>query len=495
MRNALSLAFSSAGTQLSPSLQQQAAAVGSEWESWVGEYFADYVRAPMAPRHRRLWGWFDALEVGARSRPLVEVWARGGGKSTAAELGCARVAAKLSRRFVLYVGARQDRADEHVQNVAGMLEHLGLGRALNEYGFSRGWRHNRLRTASGFNVIALGLDVVARGVKLDFYRPDLIIFDDIDGPDDTELTREKKIRGITTGILPTGAPELAVLVIQNLISRDSIVSQLVDGRADFLRDRIVTQPEPAVVDLTVEQEVTDDGARFVVTGGEPTWAGQGLETVEGQINTWGISAFLREAQHEVDDVEGGMWERQRDIEQWRVVQHPPLVAITVAIDPSATRGGDEAGIIVAGRSAARHGYLLADETVRGSPGTWAQRAVDAYRRLHATRMVAEANNGGEMVQVTFSTIKGAPTVHLVHASRGKATRAQPVQKLAQEGRLHHVGHFPALERELCTWKEGLPSPNRLDAFCWSITDLLLPEARPFKGASGPRPSVLSGGMR
>jgi phage terminase large subunit-like protein len=88
-------------------------------------------------------------------------------------------------------------------------------------------------------------------------------------------------------------------------------------------------------------------------------------------------------------------------------------------------------------------------------------------------MLAEQNNGGEMVRVTISTVDGAPPVELIHASRGKLTRAEPVAALYERGAVHHVGAFEELEDEYCQWMPGRPSPNRLDAAVFALTDLML----------------------
>lgn len=411
----------------------------------------------------------------------MEVWSRGGGKSSTIELGCARLGSAPTprRHYVLYVSKTQPQADKHVQAIGVMLNTAGVSRGLNEYGSSKGWRHSELQTNTGFNVTAFGLDAGARGVKIDQFRPDVIIFDDIDDRMDSIDTINKKIEVITTTILPSGSNDCAIIFVQNKIARDSIVSQLCDGRADFLHDRLPATVEPAIERLAYERLIQEDGTpRYVITGGTATWEGQNIATCEQQINAWGLGAFLREAQHEVDEVEGGLWDRVRDIDTFRVMDHPDLVRIVVGLDPSATTMGDEAGIIAAGLGRNGHGYLLADSSVQGSPKEWAEAAVTLFNILKADKMVAESNNGGEMVSLTISTIPGAPSVKLIHASRGKLTRAEPVQKLGQDGRIHHVGHFPMLERELVTWQQGMPSPNRLDAYVWTFTELMVaPEPR------------------
>lgn len=179
---------------------------------------------------------------------------------------------------------------------------------------------------------------------------------------------------------------------------------------------------------------------------------------------------------DVDEAPGALWTRAT-IEDHRVTRSPELQRVVVAVDPSATTDGDEAGIIVAGR-AAEHGYTIADESIQGSPKTWATKAVKAYHEHKADCIVAESNNGGEMVALTIKTVDKDVPVRLVHASRGKQTRAEPVSALYEPkpdrpGRMHHVGSFPALEDEMCLWMPGDPSPNRMDALVWAFTELML----------------------
>jgi hypothetical protein len=192
---------------------------------------------------------------------------------------------------------------------------------------------------------------------------------------------------------------------------------------------------------------------------------------------------------DVDEAPGALWHRNETmigdrlvhgIEDTRTTSHPTLSRIVVGVDPSATTGGDEAGIITAGKAGDDY-YTLADDSVQGSPETWAQAAITAYHRFKADCIVAEKNNGGEMVasvikqavinaRVKDKTIGEVP-VKLVWASRGKATRAEPISAIAEQGRDHHVGIFSQLEDELCLWVPGDPSPNRLDAKVWALTEL------------------------
>lgn len=174
---------------------------------------------------------------------------------------------------------------------------------------------------------------------------------------------------------------------------------------------------------------------------------------------------------DIDEAPGALWTRQI-VDKYRITTAPEqLDRIVVAVDPSTTSTGDEAGIIVAG-SRYNQGYLLADESLQGSPLTWANKAVKAYRDHQANLIVAEVNQGGEMVETTIHQVAPDIPVKMVHASRGKQTRAEPISAKGEKGLIHHVGNFPMLEDELCLWTPGDPSPNRLDAYVWAMTELL-----------------------
>lgn len=173
---------------------------------------------------------------------------------------------------------------------------------------------------------------------------------------------------------------------------------------------------------------------------------------------------------DVDEAPGAMWTRA-NIEANRVHSFPDFSRVVVGVDPTASSGGDEAGIITAGK-AANHCYTLADDSCNGSPQVWATAAVTAYHRHKADCIVAEKNNGGEMVEAVIKQVDPNVRVKLVWASRGKATRAEPISAMSEQGRDHHVGSFPALEDELCLWIPGDDSPNRLDAKVWAYTELM-----------------------
>ncbi len=185
---------------------------------------------------------------------------------------------------------------------------------------------------------------------------------------------------------------------------------------------------------------------------------------------------------DIDAAPGALWTRET-IEKARIHKRVPAFdKVVVAIDPSTTSEGDEAGIIIAGRYRNQY-YVLGDNTLQGSPDVWAKAAVSAYAIHEANNIVAESNQGGEMVELVIKQVDENVPVILVHASRGKATRAEPVAAAYEQGRVHHVGTFGILESEMCLWVPGDKSPNRMDALVWAITDLMEGEMPLTDGAS------------
>ena len=186
----------------------------------------------------------------------------------------------------------------------------------------------------------------------------------------------------------------------------------------------------------------------------------------------------------LDDLPGGLWSRDL-IDAAQVRSAPHLARVVVAIDPAATSGAmaDETGIIVAGRDIVGHGWVLADLSGRYRPIEWAKTAITAYHAHRADRIVAEINNGGEMVETTIRMIDPNVPFTSVRASRGKITRAEPVAALYEQGKVHHLGTFSQLEDQMCTLtRHGQDrgerngsrfSPDRVDALVWALTDLLV----------------------
>ena len=217
-----------------------------------------------------------------------------------------------------------------------------------------------------------------------------------------------------------------------------------------------------------QEDKTGRWAAFSFTSHDnPFISKEALEEITSDMTAL---AYRQEIMAEdVDEAPGALWTRNT-IEQARIINYPELDYIVVGVDPSATSGGDDAGIIVAGRAEQSY-YIIGDHTIQGSPLTWAGKAIDAFTLNKANIIVAESNQGGEMVAQTIHSIDRDIPVKLVFASRGKATRAEPISALYERGVVHHAGHFYALEDEMCMWMPGDKSPNRMDALVWALTEL------------------------
>ena len=179
----------------------------------------------------------------------------------------------------------------------------------------------------------------------------------------------------------------------------------------------------------------------------------------------------------IEERNDALWTRA-GLESCRVAVAPALRRIVVAVDPpaSAKRGADACGIVAAGRADDGTVYVIADETVAGlTPQGWAVKAVALWRRLQADTLIAESNQGGDMVRAVVHAVDPEIPVTAVHATRGKYLRANPVSQLYEQGRVKHAGTFPELEDEMCDFGlDGLSSgrsPDRLDALVWAVSAL------------------------
>jgi phage terminase large subunit-like protein len=174
----------------------------------------------------------------------------------------------------------------------------------------------------------------------------------------------------------------------------------------------------------------------------------------------------------LEDVEGALWSLGM-IDRWRVLEAPPLVRVAVGVDPKASVEADsETGIVAAGLGADGHFYILEDASLNSSPEQWGRAVVNAYTCHKADRIVPEVNQGGDMVVSVLRAVNANASIRPVHASRGKLTRAEPVAALYEQGKVHHVGAFAKLEDQMTTWVPGMPSPDRMDALVWALTDLM-----------------------
>ena len=252
-----------------------------------------------------------------------------------------------------------------------------------------------------------------------------------------------------------------------------------DGMAPALRignARVVATTTPRSTRLMRDLVSRIDGTVHLTRGS--TWdnAANLSEAALAEFRRWeGTTRGRQELLGELlEDIPGAAWQRPW-IDRNRVDTAPAeFVRVVVGVDPtgSSDDNSDECGIVTVGMTKDGHLYVLEDASAVLSPDAWARRAARAYDTHEADRIVAEKNYGGDMVTATFKAVRADVPVKLVTATRGKTIRAEPIAALYEQGRVHHVGAFPALEDEQCTYTgEQSWSPDRMDALVWACTDL------------------------
>jgi len=175
----------------------------------------------------------------------------------------------------------------------------------------------------------------------------------------------------------------------------------------------------------------------------------------------------------IEDFEGALWKPEL-IDKARIDDDRDLSQIIVAIDPAVTANAnsDETGIVVVGKDYNNHYYVLEDLSGRHPPEKWGRIAVNAFYEWEADRIVAEVNNGGDLVERLIRNIDSQISYRSVRATRGKILRAEPISALYEQERVHHVGAFSELESQMCSYTgDTNSSPDRLDALVWGLTEL------------------------
>lgn len=245
---------------------------------------------------------------------------------------------------------------------------------------------------------------------------------------------------------------------------------------------VTTTPRP----LPLIKKLMGDADTVVTRGATlDNQANLAANTVKQLYERYGGTRLGRqELEGEIlNDIPGALWSRV-SIDDSRVFEVPKdLDRVIVAVDPATSNneGSDEHGIIVVGlardKDGYARGYVLEDGTIRGNPEDWARKAINLYRKWEADKIVAEKNQGGLMVESTLKAVDRSVPVKLVHASRGKVTRAEPISALYEQGRVHHVGRFDALEDQMCLFSIdnirsiSNGSPDRVDALVWGLTEI------------------------
>ncbi len=384
---------------------------------------------------------------------------RGGGKTWTGAHTLAEMAMEQPGEYAVVAPTYADARDTGVEGPSGLLAALGTTRGEVDRGTARhvrSWNRSMgdLRLRNGSVVWADGADDGALRIQGKNLRG--LWADEVGLWKRWRVAWEESIRYAVrlspARIVATGTPKRGHPLVKVLMKDDAIVKTLLRtmDNADNL--------DAAFLDELVRQY-----------GGTTL----GRQELEGEV---------------LEDAEGALW--KRSLIRWAGVEDAPglprvyrdgalvpdLRRVVVAIDPSATADADsdECGIVAAGVDREGRGWLLEDASGVLSPTEWARRADRLADRWGADTIVAESNNGGEMVALTLRTVSQR-RVKLVNASRSKQARAEPVVALYEQGRVIHLEPFPELEDQQCTWEPdtGAASPDRLDASVWALTDLML----------------------
>jgi phage terminase large subunit-like protein len=250
------------------------------------------------------------------------------------------------------------------------------------------------------------------------------------------------------------------------------------------RQLVTTTPRPIQVLRDILKDPTTVAVRWSTLDNSSNLAPNFLKTIMDRYS--GTRLGRQELYAEIlEDMPGALWARDR-IDALRVKpgQVPEFKRIVVGVDPSVsnTEKSDETGIICAALGVDGHGYVLDDKSGKFAPDDWIKRVAGLYHSRFADRVVAEVNNGGDLVESMIRTVDKNISYRKVHATRGKAVRAEPVSALYEQGKVHHVGSFSALEDQMCLFTTDLDrkangSPDRVDALVWALTDLMVGKGR------------------
>lgn len=194
----------------------------------------------------------------------------------------------------------------------------------------------------------------------------------------------------------------------------------------------------------------------------------------------------------LDDIPGALWKRALlDEHRRRDDQTPDMQRIVVGVDAATTHGeeSDQTGMAVVGRGTDGEFYVFEIEGYRMSPLGWGKRSIMFLDDYEADRIVAESNQGGEMVESNIRTVRANAPVKLIHAKRGKVIRAEPVAALYEQGRVHHVGTFEDAEDQMCAFPVATELDDMVDALVHAITELD-EGGGPAAGGSGPAPATI-----
>lgn len=303
----------------------------------------------------------------------------------------------------------------------------------------------------GLTAAGVGGSITGKGANV------AIIDDPVKNWEDAQskTIREKNWDWYQSTLYTRLAPEGSIVLVMTRWHKDDLAGRLLDNQDDWTVLRL--------------KALASGGGPLNRNEGEALWPDRfDRERLEEIKNTIGSTMWKSLYQQEPpEEIAGALWNEDMIMRE----ASPDLERIVVAIDPATTSKGesDETGIIVAGKSGEEF-YVLDDYSCKASPQGWASKAVTAYHEYNADRVMAETNQGGDMVESTIKEVEHVP-FEQVKASRGKRIRAEPIAALYEQERVFHTESFGELEDQLCTWKPGDDSPDRLDALVWALTEL------------------------
>lgn len=472
--------------------REEIATIAEDWQKWLKRLYGDLLNKPFAEHHANFYRWLWSIDE-KRPNPYIMILARGGGKSASAEAAVIALGALGKRSYGQYVRATQDQANESIANIMTLLEDLSIeelyphlgDRKLGKFGQKKGWRRDYIHTLNDFVIEGFGLDSAQRGSRVDKRRPDFFIMDDIDELNDSPAVTEQKINTLSRSLLPALASNAVIIGIQNLILPDGVFARFANKTTNFLTDAIVVGPIPAVEDLAFD--LSEDGL-YHITHGTPTWAGQSLEDCENFIRTWGLTSFLLEAQHEVQRVEGGVFNH---LEYRHVALHevPQLLRIVTWLDPAitSTDQSDSCAIQIDGIAEDDTIYRLYSWERIASPTEAIEHAILKSIQLGATKVGIETDQGGDTwVTVYEATLHKMIEKKLIpedivypafDSEKASTSGGSKMQRARQEltdyenGRIVHVlGTHTVLEHALNRFPKQKPY-DLFDASFYSWYDL------------------------
>ena len=450
------------------------------WETWSMRVFP-HLRADVAPWFHRDYAE-HVWETTARYTPppIAPVLFRGGAKSTLSRALALGLGLTGKRKFVLVVCATQDAANRAVTDMAGLITQ----NVVDLYPWAAsptvastllvkfGVRQSVINVGGRLTVLGVGLIGGNRGLLIDNQRPDVMLLDDLDDTGDSSAVIRRKRAYLLESVIPAAAAEGATIMFaQNTIRPDGIMAEVIrQERGGALYGAKVIGPIPIIENPTYGE----DGR---LSGGTPTWPARfTLERINSERDKMTPKVFSRECLNDMNvAVEGALLEAH---DQFVTVPMPPIGDLQVArigLDPSvkSSKTSDETGIVVSGRM--RDGKIVVLEDATCGPETpmqtWIDTVCDLVEKWGAD-IVVEDNQGGDawdlLLKQALKARSLSAQVKSETANQTKRGRAMPVAEAVKGGRVVKAVHAVELTHELCTWLPGDKSPNRIDAFVWSV---------------------------